>query len=606
MAKASIATSDEANYDVQYIKFDLSLSTTSTYIQGSVTTRARAAAAKLTKYVFELSDSLTIDSVKINGISQPFDAANGICRTSLSGSMDSNSLFTAQVFYQGYARDAAALNSPGFHNGENVTFSSVEPYYADTWWPCKQALTDKIDSVDMWVTVPDSVKVGSNGVLIAITPLGTGFHRYEWKELYPIDYYLISVAVSAYSEYSYYMHFSGSNDSMLIMNYAPDTLLAHIRPMLDTTGLLVDYYSTLFGRYPFWKEKYGHCYSPSFVNMENQTMTSSHLGRLTVIAHELTHQWFGDNVTCGTWKDTWLNEGFATYGQYLCYQHFNGQDTANNFMRTIHDASVAEIGGTVYSYDTTEPGRVFDGRLTYYKGAAVVHMLRFIAGDDTKFFKILQTYQQQYAGKTAITDDLEHVASTILNRDLHTFFHQWVYSDGFPIYEVAWNQVNGVAYIRVGQSVSYPSSVSLYEMPIEIKLYSTAGDTIVTLFNDQPEQVFGFGIDRKIDSIAIDPNHWLVYKLTGKPVRDNELSRLPFDVEVYPIPAVNTINIVYKNLSDASFMIYDLSGRQIMAHKLPSSAGKEQMNLQFLPAGIYIYKVVSGGTARFTGKVLKE
>lgn len=606
VAKASTVTAEESAYDVQYLKFDLKLSAASAYISGNVTTRAKVIASSMTSYVFELSDTMAIDSVKINGSLRPFDTAKGICRVPFAASADSNTVFTAQVYYHGYPRNAQDVNTPGFHHGEGVTFSSVEPYFADSWWPCKQSLTDKIDSVDIWVTVPVSEKAGSNGTLMSVTPVAPGYHRYEWKERYPIDYYLISVAVSAYTEYSYYMHFTGSNDSMLIMNYLPDTLLPRKQAMLDSTGLLVDYFSTLFGRYPFWKEKYGHCYSPSYISMEHQTMTSTPMGRLTVIAHELVHQWFGDNVTCGSWKDIWLNEGFATYGQYLCYQHFSGQDTANSFMRTIHEACVAEVGGTVYSYDTTDWPRIFDGRLSYYKGAAVAHLLRYMAGSDAQFFNILRTYQQQYAGKTARTDDLQTIAETILNQDLHTFFHQWIYSDGFPYYDVAWNQVDNELFLRIEQTPSFPATISLFSTPIEIRLYSAQGDTTVTVFDDQPVQVFGFTTGKTIDSITIDPNHWLIYKLTRPPVKDNDLSRLFFDVEVYPNPASNAISVVYKNMVDAPFILYDLSGRKLLEYKLAGAAGKEQLNISALPHGLYIYKVVSGGVSRYTGKLSKQ
>lgn len=603
LAKTTVLLPEEDNYDVQYVKFDLILSNTTAYIQGNVTTTAKVVSDKLDTYIFELSDTMLVDSVKIDGTLRTYTFTAGIGKVPLALPISKETTFTAQVYYRGYPRNVADINFPGFHNAENITFSSVEPYYAHTWWPCKQSLTDKIDSVDMWATVPDSVKVGSNGTLAAVTAVGPGYHRYEWKERYPIDYYLISVAAGVYDEYAYQMHFSGSADSMLILNYGPATLLMQAKPMLDTTGLLVDYYSTLFGRYAFWKEKYGHSYTPSLVNMEHQTMTSTHLNRLTVIAHELTHQWFGDNVTCGSWKDIWLNEGFATYGQYLCYEHFNGIDSARQYMNTVHADVLSQTWGTVFCYDTTVSSRIFDGRLSYDKGCAVVHMLRYICGDE-QFLNVLRTYQQQYAGKTAITEDLTHIAETALGQSLYAFFHQWIYCDGYPIYDTRWNQVSDAVYVHIDQTTSFPSSIAVFEMPVEVKLYSAQGDTIVKVYNNQPSQTFKLIINKIIDSISIDPNQWLLCK-KGRPVKDISLISLQPEAKVFPNPVSQYVYITYKDAEDAYVVLYDLSGRKVLGHKLTAPSGTEPVDISLLPKTLYVYKVIDNGVVIAEGKVTK-
>jgi aminopeptidase N len=605
-AKITIATPEEDDYDVQYVKFDLFLSRTSAYIQGNVTTTAKVVAAQMPVYAFELSDTMAIDSVKINGSLTAYDTSRGVCRINMVIPLVAGTVFTAQVYYRGFPRFPDGINVPGFHNYMGVTFSSVEPYFANSWWPCKQSLTDKIDSVDMWVTVLPFVKVGSNGILAAINPVDTYFYRYEWKERYPIDYYLISVSLGNYEDYSYYMHFTGSNDSMLIMNYIDPTLPAYVKPMLDSVGMIVDYFSTIFGRYPFWKEKYGHCYTPSYVNMENQTMTSTHLSHLTVLAHELTHQWFGDNVTCGTWKDIWLNEGFAAYGQYLCYDKFNGHDAALNYMHTVHTDVMADSTGTVYCIDTVDWERIFDARLTYEKGGSALHMLRFVVNNDSLFFNILQTYQRQYTGKTATTDDLKHLVAAIYGHNLDSFFNQWIYSEGYPIVDAAWNQVNDVAYIRISQSCAMPPGTFLFATPMEVKLYSAQGDTTVRVYVNQYTQTFPVITGKLIDSIAIDPNEWLLCKLKQAPVKDTSLNLLPYPGMVYPNPATNTIYVAWKDLQDPYIAIYNTAGRKMSEHKLQWPSGIETVDIQRLPKGVYLYRIVSGGRTKGEGKFVKE
>ena len=334
-------------------------------------------------------------------------------------------------------------------------------------------------------------------------------------------------------------------------------------------------------------------------------MTSSRLTRLTVIAHELTHQWFGDNVTCGSWGDIWLNEGFATYGQYLCYDRFNGHDVALSAMNTSHTNVVSQERGSVYIYDTTDWQRIFDGRLTYDKGSSVLHMLRFVANDDDKFFKILQNYQQQYGGKTATTTDLKYVAQSILGRNLDTFFNQWIYGEGFPHYDAGWNQVNDVVYLHIDQFSSFPQSIATFAMPIEIKLYSAQGDTIVRVYDNQLSQVFQVLTNKIIDSIAIDPNQWLLCK-AARPYKEPSLNLLPTHPLVYPNPVSNILYIAYKDLDDPQLLLYDAAGRKIIDRKLQWSSGIEQVDVQFFPTGVYIYRIISGGKVELEGKVLKK
>eukprot|EP01030_Chromulinospumella_sphaerica_P015185 gene15185-14982_t len=151
-----------------------------------------------------------------------------------------------------------------------------------------------------------------------------GRNRYEWKHRYPIDYYLVSASVARYVDYSFKMHLEGSADSMLIQNYVYDNplTLPFFKNVIDSTGILVNYFSSIYGRYPFWKEKYGHCMAPLSGGMEHQTMTTLGYFQGWLVVHELGHQWFGDNVTCGTWRDIVMNEGFASYSEYLYYDKF--------------------------------------------------------------------------------------------------------------------------------------------------------------------------------------------------------------------------------------------------------------------------------------------
>src|SRR5690606_3084089 len=229
-------------------------------------------------------------------------------------------------------------------------------------------------------------------------------------------------------------HFTNSTDSMLVQNYVYNNpqVFPPFKSNLDTTGMLIPYFSDLFGRYPFWQEKYGHCLAPLGGGMEHQTMSTIGNFKGNLIAHELAHQWFGNYVTCATWKDIWLNEGFASYAEYLFVHNYNGAQDGFDYLENVHNRIITSSnpGGTLYVDDTTNENRIFDGRLTYDKGSSVVHMLRYLTDDDNLFYGMLTNYLQQFANTTATTDQFRIFAQQQLNRNLDTFFNEWVYQEG--------------------------------------------------------------------------------------------------------------------------------------------------------------------------------
>ncbi len=614
----------EDNYDIKYLKFNLNMTNTSITISGDVTTKAMVVAASFSAYVFELDSSLTIDSVLIDGVSSAISNTGNVHTVTLPVLLHADSMFAAQVFYHGTPVVSGSIfgGIGGINNvvspswGTRVTFTQSESYHASEWWPCKQSLHDKIDSMDMWITVADSLKAGSNGLLKAVTRLDPSHVRYEWKERYPIDYYLISASVAPYIDYSYYMHFTGSHDSMLVQNYVypnPSTL-PYFKSIIDSTGMMIDYFSTLFSRYPFWTEKYGHCMAPLGGGMEHQTMTTLGFFQSTIVAHELGHQWFGDNATCGTWADIFMNEGFASYTEYLYLDHFNSHTLAINDIRTQQDTVMAKDTGSIYAYDTVSENRIFDSRLSYDKGSCFLHMLRFVISNDSEFFYLFKSYQQEKKNKTGTIGDFKTSAISIFGMTVNgisfdTFFNQWAYQQGFPKYTVSWNQKGSDVYVKLDQKTSAPSSVPWFTLPMEIKLHSATGDTIVRVLNDQPSQIFHFTWSKTMASLVTDPNYWLVYKLNGVQ-HDTTLSNVSVPlltenvITILPNPATTSWTV--RNLPDNSSLgLKDISGRMLW------QGNNEQNVVTMIPAdklpnGCYFLSVTSKITGITTYKLMKQ
>ena len=592
-AKSTVASPLEDDYDVTYVKLDVSVSNANNSISGNATTIAKSVVPILTQYVFELHPNLTIDSVFINGLPATASSASYVRTVNLTIPVLVGNSFTAKVYYHGQPPNNSGIKRQQSQSwGAWVTYTLSQPYNARDWWPCKQSLQDKIDSTDTWVTVPNNQKAGSNGLLTNVTPMGSTHSRYEWKSKYKIDYYLLSLSATTYIDYSYYMHFSNSNDSMLIQNYVYDNTntLPFFQDIIDSTGMQVDYFSTLFGRYPFWQEKYGHCMAPFSGGMEHQTMTTQGFFESTLIAHELGHQWFGDHATCGTWADIWLNEGFASYCEYLFREHFYSPADAFDFMHEAHLDVMAQNDGSVYVDDTTDDARIFDSRLTYNKGNSVVHMLHFIAGNDSIFFQLLKDYQQQFAFSTSTTVDFEILAEQVLGQNLDTFFDQWVYKEGFPIYTATWNQTGNWVSVQLDQTTSKPTSVSYFSTPIELTFESSQGDTTVLVYNSQPSQTFTFYWSKAMNDLQVDPKEWLLREISSvtQDVTLNVGMAAETSIKVYPNPATDSWHISGIN-TGSTILVKDMSGRQV--YRTTSENAEINIEAGLYPAGIYLLSI---------------
>lgn len=202
-AKTTVADLAEDYYDVQHVKMDLQMVPNNTSNSGTVTTTAKVIVPQMDRYVFELIDLYTIDSVIINGTSLPVISTGDVHTVMLPVALPQNSVFTVSVTFHGQSSNTQGFRSASF-NAWNVPNTSTlsEPYDAKEWWPCKQSLQDKIDSADIWITVPDTCKVGSNGLLRNVTPMPNAQARYEWHTNYATAYYLLSIAIADYKDYS--------------------------------------------------------------------------------------------------------------------------------------------------------------------------------------------------------------------------------------------------------------------------------------------------------------------------------------------------------------------------------------------------------------------
>ncbi len=307
------------DYDVIYHRCEWMVDPAQYFISGRVSTFFKPRTSNFQIIHFDFSSALTVDLAIYKNGNVSFQHNNDILSISLPGKIPENQLDSITIYYHGTPPQTGFGSfDTSSHAGVPVLWTLSEPYGGSDWWPCKNGLMDKADSIDVLITTPSIYRAASNGILISEIKTGNT-KSYHWKHRYPIATYLICMAVTNYAQYSHYVPFENSKTEVLNYIYPEDSADAASQTPLIIP--VMQLYDTLFGVYPFANEKYGHCQFGWGGGMEHQTFTFVGAFYFELIAHELAHHWFGDKLTCFSWQDVWLNEGFATYLSGLCYEH---------------------------------------------------------------------------------------------------------------------------------------------------------------------------------------------------------------------------------------------------------------------------------------------
>jgi aminopeptidase N len=511
-------------YDVKGYCLDLAVTNSSTYIEGSAAILFETL-RNMDTLVLELQDALDVSTVLVadDAGSMEFPESNRLAFTHENGAlfiaMDrrrmKGELIRVQVRYSGEAGQNrgffAGINTETDGNyGFKVTYTLSEPHNARDWFPVKQVLEDKIDSVTFRLRCDRELLAGSNGVLVDVQEERTE-HVLTWKTAYPMAYYLLSFAVADYRDLSFKAFLPGAGDSVLVQNfiYDDDGVLADWEEEIRMTGPMITSYSELLGDYPFPKEKYGHSMAPMGGGMEHQTMTTIHNFNFFLVAHELAHQWFGDYVTCGNWQDIWINEGFASYMEYVCAQELLGQDAADQWMANAMTLALRETDGSVYvpEQEVEDEYRLFDYGLSYKKGAVLLHMIRFILDNDPLFFSTLRAYIAAFGNGLATAEDFRDVLEQESGMDFSCFFNQWYYGQGFPTFDIHWEQRGDSLLILSEQFVSAPQVTPLFQVPFELEVRKSDGShERIRLMQGKAAEQYTLEMNGVVEDLIFDPD----------------------------------------------------------------------------------------------------
>ncbi len=574
------------NYDVKYHKLQWNVDPTQASISGTVTTHF-VAEEDMSSITFDMASNLTVSSVKQRGADLSYTTnSNDELIITLPSTLGTGVLDSLNITYSGNpvstGFDSFEIST---HNGTPILWTLSEPFGAKGWWPCKQDLTDKIDSIDVYLTHPNAYKGISNGLRISETPVG-GDLVTHWKHKYKIPAYLIAIAVTNYTEYSHHV----SNGNFDIVNYVYPESFASAQSLTPVTVDIMNLFVTLFEQYPFVEEKYGHAQFGWGGGMEHTTV--SFMGNFSrgLIAHELAHQWFGNKITCGSWEDIWLNEGFATYLNGLVIENLDGVSDFITWKQGKVNSITSSLSGSVLCTDVTSVSRIFSSRLSYNKGSMLLHMLRYKLGD-TDFFNALKSYLQDPAlafGFAKTPELIQHleVASGL---DLTEFFSDWYSGEGYPSYQITSNVNGNSVEITVSQTQSH-SSVSFFEMPLTFKIEGASGEEeLIRVEHTTNGQIFNHTAAFPISNIVFDPNVDIISRNNTSTLSvDNEI--LETGIQIFPNPVVDQLTTKVSGVIDLQKIeLYNTLGQLVFSKQDPV----ETTSLSKLKSGVYLLKITS-------------
>lgn len=581
------------NFDVIYNRLNFKINPHVKFITGKVTTYFNATQNNVGYIILDLSSKLTVKSVTSGQTELTFTHDSSLLKINLSKIIDNGQTDSVTITYSGYPTTSGLGSfAQSYHKNTPIIYTLSAPWGARDWWPCKECLTDKIDSLDIFIKVEKGNMAASNGKLISAVE-NADTVVFHWQHRYPIATYLVALAVTNYKDITHYA--SVDTLSIPVVNYVyPENYESAVIQTAFTTKV-IEIFSNLFIPYPFYTEKYGHAQFGWGGGMEHQTMSfmgdfSEHL-----ITHELSHQWFGNYITCATWADIWLNEGFATYCEALALEKLN--TTEYNLWIESHIKSVVSAGksGSVYCYDTTSINRIYSSTLSYNKAGLILHMLRYQIGDSA-FFAAIRNYltDPALAGGVANTAQVQKHFEAAADTNLTEFFNDWVYNQGYPVYSVTWYQnSNGNLKITLNQSQTH-NSVSHFDMVVPVYLAGKNNNTIVNLHHTVCNQVFTLNPGFIVDTVIFDPYYKILaphpafitttinqqsnnpnYKLSPNPVKSVLQAEWPCSTTVSKIEVVTT------------------NGKTILTANHKTDSCKTGINVSILPPGFYYIRFVT-------------
>jgi aminopeptidase N len=515
------------------------------------------------------------------------------------------------------------IDDGAFYAGSGYVFTDCEPEGARRWFPCWDKPADKA-ALELIADVPDNVRLGSNGALVDSTFNGDTL-TYHWKSDNPIPtYIMVMTAKKNYNLDIYYWERPSDGAMIPFRYYYSNENPALIEEVADSANSMSDWFSENFGEYPFEKNGFASASNEfTWGGMENQTLTTLCPGCWweSLIAHEFAHQWFGDMISPETWSEIWLNEGFATWSEALWFESYGGYGAykadinanANNYLSY-------NPGWPIFNpewRDETPPkGVLFNGAITYAKSACILHLFRYIVGDEA-FFDAIYAYandEENYKFQSVVTEDFIETMSDEVGEDMSWFFNPWLEQANHPVYhnEYYFYPLEDGRW-EVNFLVNQIQSDGFFPMKLNILVgFEDFSDTTLVFMNMENNEEFKFEFDKKPIYLAFDFNNEIVLKQASLILSAPDEKTLPETAFLsnYPNPANTETTISYQleKAGEVSVELFDITGKRVKEIAdgfMQNGSHSISLDVQDLNPGIYFYSLTSGGES-VSGKMVVQ
>jgi aminopeptidase N len=411
-------------YDVQHYGLTLSYDPATKQLAGSAAIRAKAV-QDLTSFDLDLH-GLTVSRVTVGGAAAGFGRQGDELTIKPAARISKGDRFDVTVDYAGVpepVRDYADLGTYGFVATSDGSFVTCEPNGAKTWFPSNDHPADKA-TFDFTITVPQGLTAIANGEMDGAPRTSGGRTTYVWREKHPMVTYLATMTTGKFE-----VRTGRSTQGLPVYAAVDPAFHGSLDHLYTESARITDYWSTVFGPYPFSStggviDDFAAGYA-----LENQTkpIYGGFSPEDGIIAHELAHQWFGDSVSLTRWKDVWLNEGFATYAEWLWSEHI-GKGTADALFQRYY----ANAADPMWSYPpgVARPADLFNGSV-YTRGAMALHALRKEIGDAT-FFSLIKKWTADHRYGNATTAEFVTLAERMSGKSLGGLFDAWLFQPKRP------------------------------------------------------------------------------------------------------------------------------------------------------------------------------
>jgi aminopeptidase N len=576
LTKSSRVSPLQEAIDIQYYGLDLVPNMDQSLLTGKVTIRAICLVPSLDSLEFHFWGKMVVHKVYMEGVPDTpvaFNHENHRVFIALPKQFQAGELISIIIEYSGQPNNRARTGMEfDVYEGIPMVWTFSQPYGARMWWPCKDDPSDKADSVDIFVTVPDPYVVASNGTLRQKTS-SEGKTIYWWHENYPIATYLVSLAIYPYDvNYQNYIYNNGQ-DTMSIHYYSFPGNYEKYAAENAVLPKMLRFFSELLGEYPFIEEKYGQADVVYLIGMENQTISSLGEWNEEYYAHELAHQWCGNLIGVAPWDHIWLNEGLAMYLAGAWLENSQGDEVADSYWEGL-----AYHGpGTVIVEDPWTD--LFNWNLTYAKAAWVFRMLHHVLGEND-FLAVMKTWfnNESLRYGTVATEDFQTACEDVSGIQLDQFFQQWIYGEYVPEYSFDWKWVSSGNQYEVTVTVEQNQVTDPFWMPLPLTFVLAEGDTTVIVWDSLRTQSFVLMLSDEPQELMFDRDYWILSEHSQLGT-ESESTQTPskYDmVQNYPNPFNPSTTISYDlpEQSEVSLTVYDLKGREVTTlQNQPQPAG---------------------------------